>query len=109
MPLDEATHARISSLIESNPVMLFMKGNRAAPQCGFSATVVAILDDLLPDYATFDVLADPAVRDGIKEYSSWPTIPHLFIKGEFIGGCDIVHELYRSGELQKKVDAAFAE
>jgi monothiol glutaredoxin len=103
MSLDEATHEQITSLIETNDVMLFMKGNREMPQCGFSATVVRILDNLLPVYHTFDVLSDPKVREGIKEYSSWPTVPQLYINGEFIGGCDIIQEIQASGELAEKL------
>lgn len=103
--MDESTRERIDGLVKGHPVTLFMKGNRRAPQCGFSATVVQILDSLLPDYQTVDVLQDPAIREGIKEYSSWPTIPQLYIAGEFQGGCDIVIELYESGELQEKLRA----
>jgi monothiol glutaredoxin len=103
MSLDEATRERITSLIEANDVLLFMKGNREMPQCGFSATVVRILDSLLPAYQTVDVLSDPNVREGIKEYSTWPTIPQLYIKGEFVGGCDILQELQISGELAEKL------
>ncbi|UCE85124.1 MAG: Grx4 family monothiol glutaredoxin [Deltaproteobacteria bacterium] len=103
MPLDADTRARIATLIDSNPVILFMKGTRERPQCGFSAQTVEILDGLIPDYQTFDVLSDPAVREGIKEYSSWPTIPQLYVKGELIGGCDIVRDLYASGELFAKL------
>jgi len=103
MSLDDPTRQRIDSLIESNPVLLFMKGTREAPQCGFSATCVGILDKLLPDYATLDVLADGSIREGIKAYSSWPTIPQLYVRGEFIGGCDILQELFASGELQQKL------
>lgn len=77
----------------------FMKGNRRQPQCGFSATVVGILDAMLPEYTTVDVLSAPHIREGIKAYSSWPTIPQLYVKGEFVGGCDIVQEMYGSGEL----------
>jgi monothiol glutaredoxin len=99
MTLDDTTRQQIDDLVGSNDVMLFMKGNRAAPQCGFSATVVQILDTLVADYATADVLSDPALRDGIKAYSSWPTIPQLYVKGEFVGGCDIVQEMFGSGEL----------
>lgn len=99
MNLDDTTREQIDSLIRSNDVMLFMKGNREMPQCGFSATVVQILDTLAPDYATADVLADPTLREGIKVYSSWPTVPQLYVKGEFVGGCDIIQELYGSGEL----------
>jgi monothiol glutaredoxin len=103
MSLDTATQEQISALIEGNDVMLFMKGNRASPQCGFSATVVKILDSFLPAYQTFDVLSDQSVRDGIKEFSSWPTIPQLYIKGEFIGGCDIIREIQATGELADKL------
>jgi len=103
MSLSEHTRERIASLIEKNRVMLFMKGNRRAPQCGFSARVVGILDGVLPDYETFDVLSDPEIREGIKSYSSWPTIPQLYVAGEFIGGCDIVTELFESGELHEKL------
>jgi monothiol glutaredoxin len=103
MSLPEHTRERIASLIEKNRVMLFMKGNRRAPQCGFSARVIGMLDSMLPDYETFDVLSDPEMRDGIKTYSSWPTIPQLYVAGEFIGGCDIVTELYESGELHEKL------
>lgn len=101
MELDDATRERIDSLVASHDVTLFMKGDRTAPQCGFSATVVRLLDSLLPDYRTVDVLTDPAIREGIKVYSSWPTIPQLYVKGEFVGGCDIIQELYGSGELQE--------
>jgi monothiol glutaredoxin len=103
MSLDESTREQITSLIENNEVMIFMKGNRAAPQCGFSATVVRILDSFLPAYQTFDVLSDENVREGLKEYSSWPTIPQLYIKGEFIGGCDIIREIQGTGELAQKL------
>src|SRR5690242_21572617 len=80
-----------------------MKGTRDMPRCGFSAKVVNILDSLLDDYVTVDVLADPTVRDGIKEFSSWPTIPQLFVRGEFVGGSDIVTALHESGELAEKL------
>jgi monothiol glutaredoxin len=99
MSIDESTRQEIAGLIESNPVVLFMKGNRQAPQCGFSATVVQILDSYLDDYETLDVLSSPNIRDGIKTFSSWPTIPQLYVKGEFVGGCDIIKELSSSGEL----------
>ncbi len=91
--------AQISSLVASDRVVLFMKGSRFQPQCGFSATVCGILDGLIPEYSTVNVLADPAVRAGIKEFSSWPTIPQLYVDGEFIGGCDIIREMEGSGEL----------
>jgi monothiol glutaredoxin len=99
MSLDENVRQEISELIGSNEVVLFMKGNRSQPQCGFSATVVGILDALLPEYATVDVLSAPHIREGIKTFSSWPTIPQLYVKGEFVGGCDIIQEMYGSGEL----------
>src|SRR5688572_21476298 len=88
-------------LVKKNDVVLFMKGTPQAPQCGFSAQVVRILGEYLPKYESVNVLADPAVRDGIKEYSDWPTIPQLYVKGEFVGGCDIVKELYAKGEMGK--------
>ncbi|MBW2541444.1 MAG: Grx4 family monothiol glutaredoxin, partial [Deltaproteobacteria bacterium] len=103
MSLDSATRQRIDELIASNDVVLFMKGNREAPQCGFSSTVVGILNGLIADYATEDVLADSAIREGIKEYSQWPTIPQLYVRGEFVGGCDIVQELAASGELAQSL------
>jgi monothiol glutaredoxin len=99
MALDETTRARIDDLLRSERVVLFMKGNRHFPQCGFSATVVKILNEYLPSYKTINVLSDPALRDGIKEYTNWPTIPQLYVGGEFVGGCDIVKEMYASGEL----------
>jgi monothiol glutaredoxin len=106
MSLSEATRSKLTSLIGSDRVVLFMKGDRARPQCGFSARVVQILDTLLPKYTTVDVLRAPDVREGIKEYSSWPTIPQLYVDGEFLGGCDIVTELYTTGELKQKLEGA---
>jgi monothiol glutaredoxin len=99
MPLNAGLRDRITSIIEQNDVVLFMKGNRMMPQCGFSGRVIQILDGLISEYDTVDVLADPEIRDGIKEYSSWPTIPQLYVKGELVGGCDIITDLYNSGEL----------
>jgi monothiol glutaredoxin len=107
--LDAETRKRIEEAIAADRVVLFMKGNRRQPQCGFSATVVQILDELVPDYSTVDVLADPAIRDGIKQFSSWPTIPQLYVGGEFLGGCDIVRELYGSGELHQKLGVGAPE
>ena len=106
---DETTRQRIEAAIGSAPVVLFMKGNRRQPQCGFSATVVQILDDLLPSYSTVDVLADPEIREGIKAFSNWPTIPQLYVEGEFLGGCDIVRELYGTGELHEKLGVPVPE
>jgi monothiol glutaredoxin len=94
---------QIDELVKSERVVLFMKGSRSFPQCGFSAAVVEILNSLLPEYKTVNVLSDPGVRQAVKDYSSWPTVPQLYIGGEFVGGCDIVRELYASGELQKKL------
>ena len=99
--MDDSTRQQIESTIRSNPVVLFMKGTPRAPRCGFSATVAGILDELVGSYQTVDVLADGKIRDGIKEYSDWPTIPQLYVKGEFVGGCDIVREMYESGELHE--------
>jgi len=99
--LSDALRTRISGLVAHNPVILFMKGTRRAPQCGFSAQVVQILDELVPEYETVDVLSSAELRDGIKEFSQWPTIPQLFINGEFVGGCDIVRSLRESGELEQ--------
>lgn len=105
MPLTDPVRARIENLVTTFPVVLFMKGSRGSPQCGFSAQVVRILDEFVTSYETVDVLADPTVRDGIKEFSSWPTIPQLYVRGQFVGGCDIVKEMHASGELQKLLGA----
>jgi monothiol glutaredoxin len=105
MSLDDRLRQRLQGIIESDDVVLFMKGERRFPQCGFSAQVVRILDSLLPEYTTVDVLADPDLRQGIKELSAWPTIPQLYVRGEFVGGCDIVTELYQSGELKQTLGA----
>jgi monothiol glutaredoxin len=101
--MDESTRQHIEGAIRSNQVVLFMKGTPRAPRCGFSATVAGILDELVGDYSTVDVLSDGKIRDGIKEYSDWPTIPQLYVKGEFVGGCDIVREMYETGELHEKL------
>ncbi len=90
---------RIEEDVNSNPVVLFMKGTPVFPQCGFSAQVVQVLSLLGVKFKSFDILADDELRQGIKEYSHWPTIPQLYVKGEFIGGCDIVREMYQAGEL----------
>lgn len=109
MPLTEDTRQRIRQMVESNRVMLFMKGTRQAPECGFSANVVGILDALVSDYETFDVLSDLEIREGIKEYSSWPTIPQLYLEGELVGGSDIVSELVASGELHHRLGVPVPE
>ena len=97
---------RIEQLVKSDRVVLFMKGSRAAPQCGFSATVVGILDQYLPSYTTVNVLADPEIRDGVKAFAQWPTIPQLFVDGEFVGGCDIVREMEGNGDLVRALGTA---
>jgi monothiol glutaredoxin len=91
---------RIKADIASNDIVLFMKGTPAMPQCGFSATVVHILDHVGVKYKGVNVLADPEIRQGIKDFSNWPTIPQLYVKGEFVGGCDIIKEMFESGELR---------
>jgi monothiol glutaredoxin len=106
MALNAALKQRIDGYVASDRVVLFMKGSRRAPQCGFSAQVVQILDQLVPEYQTLDVLASAELRDGIKEYSQWPTIPQLYIDGKFVGGCDIVKDLQASGELEQLLGAA---
>ena len=96
---------RIRKVVEENSVMLFMKGSPDFPQCGFSGRVVQILEACGAEYGSADVLMDPDLRQGIKTYSNWPTIPQLYIQGELIGGCDIVMEMHENGELKKKLDA----
>jgi monothiol glutaredoxin len=99
---------KIDSLLQENKILVFMKGNKLMPQCGFSNNVVQILNTLGVPFETVDVLSDPEIRQGIKEYSSWPTIPQVYINGEFLGGSDILIELYQKGELQQKVEVALA-
>lgn len=101
MSTSDAVRDEISQTVSSHPVVLFMKGKRRMPQCGFSAQVVQILDELVPDYATINVLENPEIREGIKTYSNWPTIPQLYVGGKFVGGCDIVVQMYQSGELHE--------
>jgi monothiol glutaredoxin len=91
---------RIKTEVDSNDVVLFMKGTPGMPQCGFSATVVKMLDHLGVKYKGVNVLADAEIREGIKQFSNWPTIPQLYVKGEFVGGCDIVREMFENGELK---------
>ncbi len=98
---DATVTDRIRQDITDNAVVLFMKGTPVFPQCGFSAVVVQVLSHLGVKFKGIDVLADPSIRQGIKEFSDWPTIPQLYVKGEFVGGCDIVREMYQSGELQQ--------
>jgi len=96
---------RIADLVKSNDVVLFMKGTPLFPQCGFSGRAIAILDRLGAPYETVDVLQDPEIRKGIKTYADWPTIPQLYVKGEFVGGSDIMMEMFESGELQELLSA----
>jgi monothiol glutaredoxin len=101
---EQAVHDWIRKTVASNDVVLFMKGNKAAPQCGFSAQVVQILGYLGVDYKDINVLEDMSIREGIKSFSNWPTIPQLYVKGEFVGGCDIIREMFQAGELQGLLD-----
>ena len=106
--MDSNTRTRIQSLINSSPIMVFMKGTKLMPQCGFSNNVVQILNALGMSFETFDVLSDTEIRQGIKDYSNWPTIPQVYLKGEFLGGSDILIEMYNSGELLEKLEIALA-
>ncbi|MGQ4649310.1 Grx4 family monothiol glutaredoxin [Lyngbya aestuarii] len=99
---------RIDNLLNQNKILVFMKGNKLMPQCGFSNNVVQILNTLGVPYETVDVLADNDIRQGIKEYSSWPTIPQVYVNGEFVGGSDVMIEMYQKGELQQMVEVALA-
>jgi len=99
---------RIDTLVEENKIMVFMKGNKLMPQCGFSNNVVQILNTLGVPFETLDILADQEIRQGIKEYSNWPTIPQVYINGQFVGGSDILIEMYNKGELQETVEVALA-
>ena len=106
--MDASTQQRIEQLIGSSPVFVFMKGNKLMPQCGFSNNVVQILNALAVPFETFDVLSDGEIRQGIKEFSDWPTIPQVYVNGEFMGGSDILIEMYNSGELREKLAVALA-
>ena len=99
---------RLAQLVNSHKILIFMKGAKLMPQCGFSNNVVQIFNTLGVPYETVDVLADDDIRQGIKEYSNWPTIPQVYINGEFVGGCDIMIEMYQNGELQQTVEVALA-
>jgi monothiol glutaredoxin len=107
--MSDDVHTEIKSTVEDNKVVLFMKGSPNFPQCGFSAQIAGILGQLKVPYVGVNVLADANVRAGIKTYSNWPTIPQLYVNGEFVGGCDITTQLFESGELKTKLDAALAE
>jgi len=106
MPLDSATRERIETVLKDHRVVLFMKGDRRQPQCGFSAAATNMLNELLSDYHTINVLEDPEIREGIKAYGEWPTIPQLYVEGELVGGADIIRQLYTSGELHELFGAA---
>ncbi|HEY9811478.1 MAG TPA: Grx4 family monothiol glutaredoxin [Halomicronema sp.] len=99
---------RLDNLVKDNKIVVFMKGNKLMPQCGFSNNVVQILNAMGVPYETIDVLADWEIRQGIKEYSNWPTIPQVYINGQFVGGSDIMIELYQKGELQEVLEVALA-
>ena len=99
------THARIADLVGANDILLFMKGTPLFPQCGFSSRAIAILDHLGAPYETVDVLADQEIRQGIKAFSDWPTIPQRYVKGDFVGGSDIMMEMFESGELKQLIGA----
>ena len=105
----ESTKERIQGLVDDHPVLLFMKGSKIFPQCGFSNTAVQILTSYQIDFHTVDVLADEAIRQGVKDFSQWPTIPQLYVAGEFIGGSDIMIEMYQSGELGEMIEKAKAD
>ena len=106
--MDSPTKERIEALIQTSPIFVFMKGTKLMPQCGFSNNVVQILNAMGMAFETFDVLSDMEIRQGIKEFSEWPTIPQVYVKGEFIGGSDILIEMYNSGELKEKLEIALA-
>ena len=99
--MSDGTQEKIATLVKTNPVVLFMKGTADFPQCGFSARSISIVRALGVDFLDVDVLADPEIRAGIKQYANWPTIPQLYINGEFVGGSDIMMEMFEAGELQK--------
>ncbi len=110
--MDQTVAERIKRDIADNDVVLYMKGTPVFPQCGFSAAVVQVLSHLGVKFKGIDILVDPALRQGIKEFANWPTIPQLYVKGEFVGGCDIVREMYETGELQdhlREKGVAFAD
>ncbi len=103
--LDEATRGRIQAEVDGSDVLLFMKGTPVFPQCGFSAAVVQVLTHLGVKFRGVNVLEDPAIRDGVKAFSDWPTVPQLYVKGEFVGGCDIVREMFQTGELTELLES----
>jgi monothiol glutaredoxin len=106
---DSPTIERIKQEVSGNEVMLFMKGTPVFPQCGFSAAVVQILNHMGVKFGSTDVLVDPEIRQGVKEFSNWPTVPQLYVKGEFVGGCDIIREMFEAGELEEYFNNAGIE
>ena len=106
--MDSSTKEKIQNLIDANSIMVFMKGTKLMPQCGFSNNVVQILNSLGVVFSSFDVLSDFEIREGIKEFSDWPTIPQVYLKGEFLGGSDILIEMYNSGALKEKIEIELA-
>ena len=98
-------NSRIEQLVQADPIVLFMKGTPLFPQCGFSSRAIGILDQIGAEYQTVDVLQDPEIRQGIKAYSDWPTVPQLYVRGEFVGGSDIMSEMFENGELKQLVEA----
>ncbi|MBW2465296.1 MAG: Grx4 family monothiol glutaredoxin [Deltaproteobacteria bacterium] len=107
--MDEAVKERIQGIIDEHPIVLFMKGTQNFPQCGFSATVVEVMKRLGADFHGVNVLEDPEIRQGIKDFANWPTIPQLYVKGEFVGGCDIVRDMFTAGELAPIVNGAASD
>ena len=105
----ETKQTEIAKTVAENPIVLFVKGSPEMPQCGFSKAVMDIFDRLGANYKTVDVLSDPAIRDGVKQFTNWPTIPQIFVNGTFVGGCDIVRDLYAKGELQQMVKKALGK
>ena len=105
--MDQEILDTIKKEIDSNTIMLFIKGTREQPMCGFSARTIAMFNELGKPFKTFDILPDPGIRQALSAHSNWPTVPQVFIKGKFVGGCDIVTEMYQEGELQKLVEDAF--
>lgn len=101
--MTDTVHAKIDETVKAHDIVVYMKGTPVFPQCGFSSTVVQILDYIGADFAAVNVLEDPEIRQGIKTYNNWPTIPQVFVKGEFIGGCDIVKEMFETGELRDAI------
>ena len=103
--MDQSTKDKIQDIIDNNEVLLFMKGTPVMPQCGFSAAVVGVLSHMGIKYNSVNVLEDSEIREGIKEFSDWPTIPQLYVKNEFVGGCDIIKEMFENGELTKLLES----